>query len=124
MALGDVAGGEHDRGAGPAPDRCHGLLLVGDQLIGLDQVDPGDAGKLGKLGAAPEDPYSDPVGRRSADALDHGLGATLGPERVEGDHRVGGLDRPHWEGRWLVHYSAPGSPVGEGASRSITSRPA
>ena len=83
-ALGDVAGGAHDRGLGLRPDRRHRVLLVADPLRGLDDLDPLDAVEAERA-LGPEDAHADAVGGGQPGALGEHVEALLGPVAVEGD---------------------------------------
>ena len=82
--VGDVAGGEHDRGLGLRADRRHRILLVGDPLRGrhhLDPVDPVEA----ELALGTEDADADPVGGGEPRPLGEHVETLLSPVPVEGN---------------------------------------
>ena len=85
-ALGDVAGGAHDRGLGLGADRGHRVLVVADPLRGRDHLDPVDAVEA-ELVRRAEDADADPVGGGEPRALGEHVEALLSAEPVEGDGR-------------------------------------
>ena len=113
-ALGDVAGGPHDRGLLPGPHGGHRVLVVADPLARRDDLDPVDAVQA-QLRRRPEDAQSNPVRGRHPGALGQHVEALLGAEAVEGDGDA--TPRRH-------RYSVSGAgAVGSTIECSITSRP-
>ena len=63
LPVGDVGGGEHDRGLGRVAHGADRVLVVGDLVGGREQLDPVDALELRELGRVAEHAQADPVGR-------------------------------------------------------------
>jgi hypothetical protein len=81
--LGDVAGGEHDRGLGLGAHRRHRVLVVADPLLGRNDFDVLGAIEVELLRWA-EDADDDAVFAGAASPLGKSLEAPLGAVAVEG----------------------------------------